>query len=232
MEVVNISKRSSDVIENKIIKSILDGVYKVGNPLPPERELANSLGVGRPTLREVLQRLEKDGWIKNNKGQPAIINNYWREANLNILVNIINNQKELTTNFIVHLLDFRALIVPEYVRDAVINQPAKVVSLIANYEDLEDDASIFAQFDWDLQKKIAHLANNPLYLLILNSFDDIYIRLANKYFQNKENRKSSLVFYENLLSSAMKGDGELAKKTTMEAMKKCICYWKKSEEEE
>lgn len=220
------------MIENKIISSILNGEFLVGNPLPPERDLAGSLGVGRPTLREVLQRLERDGWIKAKKGQPAIVNDYWREGNLNILVNMIKNKQELTNDFIIYLLEFRAIIVPEYVRDAVNYQPAKVVSLIANIEDLEDKAIIYANFDWELQKKMAHLASNPLYLLMLNSFDDIYINLAEKYFSFKENREYSLSFYESLLDSAMKGDGELAKRKTIEAMRQSIEYWRKSEEDE
>ena len=46
--------RSSDQVEDLLVRSILDGSYPPGASLPGERELAAKLGVSRPTLREAL----------------------------------------------------------------------------------------------------------------------------------------------------------------------------------
>ncbi len=228
---LNINKSSSEIVENKLIRLILNGEYSPGNTLPSERELAIKLEVSRPTLREAIQRLKRDGWITVKKGQTSVVNDYWKNGNLNTLANIIQNNKQITNDFTIYLLELRLALVPTFVKEAVGKYPEKVVALLSNTDSLEDNSHEYARFDWKLQKKIAELSSNPIYLLILNSFDDIYVNLANKYFSKEENRNSSLSFYKTLLKSAMKEDVSLSKKITIEAMKKSIDLWKKSEED-
>lgn len=228
---LNIKKSSSEIVENKLIRMILNGEYSPGNTLPSERELAIKLEVSRPTLREAIQRLKRDGWITVKKGQTSIVNDYWKNGNLNTLVNIIQNNKHITGDFTIYLLELRLALVPTFVKEAVSKYPEKVVALLSNTELLEDNSFDYAKFDWKLQKEIAELSSNPIYLLILNSFDDIYVNLANKYFMKEGNRNSSLSFYKALLKSAMKEDVLLSEKITIEAMEKSIDSWKKSEED-
>ncbi|MEY9975010.1 GntR family negative regulator for fad regulon and positive regulator of fabA [Lysinibacillus sp. RC46] len=217
---------SSDKIENELIRSILAGVYSVGSTLPPERELAKEFGVGRPTVREALQRLGRGGWITGRKGMPAIVNDYWRNGNLTTLVNIIENHPIITDEFIMHLLELRSTLTPTYIRDAVtFNQP-KVVALLANLEQLEDSAVSYAAFDWDLQKKCAGLAVNPIFLLILNSFDSIYIDMAKRYFSVKEYRELSFNYYHDLLKATLKGDATEAERLSTKTMAKSLALWK------
>ncbi|GAB0168407.1 GntR family transcriptional regulator [Lysinibacillus sp. CTST325] len=219
-------ERSSDKIENEIIKSILAGIYSIGSTLPPERELAKEFGVGRPTIREALQRLGRGGWITGRKGMPAIVNDYWRNGNLTTLVNIVEIHPSITDEFIMYLLELRSSLTPTYIRDAVtFNQP-KVVALLANLEQLEDSAESYAAFDWDLQKKCAGLAVNPIFLLILNSFDSIYIDMAKRYFSVKEYRELSFNYYHDLLKAALKGDAMEAKKLSTTTMAKSLALWK------
>lgn len=221
--------RSSDLVEKQIIRDILDGYYPRNSTLPPERELAVKLGVGRPTLREAIQRLERDGWVTINKNQPATVNDYWQKGNLNTLVNIVQNKDKVPEDFIVYLLELRATLIPSYVKAAVSISPAKVVSLLSNIDLLLDVPDEYAEFDWFLQKKLAELSGNPIYLLILNSFDDFYVGMAIEYFSAPENRKESYTFYQGLLAASMKSDAMLAKEVTAAAMKKSIELWRKKD---
>ncbi|UPW85276.1 GntR family transcriptional regulator [Lysinibacillus sp. Ag94] len=219
-------ERSSDKIETELIRSILAGVYSVGSTLPPERELAKKLGVGRPTIREALQRLGRGGWITGKKGMPAVVNDYWRNGNLTTLVNIIENHHTITDEFIMYLLELRSSLAPTYIRDAVtFNQP-KVVALLANLEQLKDSAESYAAFDWDLQKSCAGLAINPIFLLILNSFDSIYMDMAKRYFSVKEHRVLSFDYYHDLLNAALKGDAMEAERLSTSTMAKSLALWK------
>ncbi|MFJ8090045.1 GntR family transcriptional regulator [Lysinibacillus sp. NPDC095746] len=219
-------ERSSDKIETELIRSILAGVYSVGSTLPPERELAKKLGVGRPTIREALQRLGRGGWITGRKGMPAVVNDYWRNGNLTTLVNIIENHHTITDEFIMYLLELRSSLAPTYIRDAVtFNQP-KVVALLADLERLEDSAESYAAFDWDLQKRCADLVVNPIFLLILNSFDSIYMDMAKRYFSEKEHRVLSFNYYHDLLNAALKGDAMEAERLSTSTMAKSLALWK------
>mgnify|MGYP006152033943 FL=1 len=51
-----------------IIESIWGKRFAPGSMLPAERELADLIGVTRTTLREVLQRLARDGWLTIQHG--------------------------------------------------------------------------------------------------------------------------------------------------------------------
>ncbi len=58
----------SDSIISQIETLILEGALKPGNPLPPEREFAETLGVSRPSLREALLKVEARGLVSTRRG--------------------------------------------------------------------------------------------------------------------------------------------------------------------
>ena len=220
-------ERLSDIIEKKIIQGILSGEFPPGSSLPLERNFAAQLGIGRPTLREVIQRLERDGWLKVRKAQPTLINDFWTAGNLNILSKMVQFSNKFSKDFLVHLLELRAALTPVYIKDAIINNPAKVIAVLVESETLKNNAEEFADFDWKLQKKLAKLSKNPLYLLILNSFDAVYIDIATRYFSLKENRNASKQFYALLLKASMSSDAEKAAEITKNIMEESIKRLKK-----
>ncbi|MFP1591218.1 fatty acid metabolism transcriptional regulator FadR [Escherichia coli] len=71
--------------EEYIIESIWNNRFPPGTILPAERELSELIGVTRTTLREVLQRLARDGWLTIQHGKPTKVNNFWETSGLNIL---------------------------------------------------------------------------------------------------------------------------------------------------
>jgi DNA-binding FadR family transcriptional regulator len=57
-----------------LLRQALDrGEWQPGDRLPPERELARSLGVGRSSLRNALAELERDGRIWRHVGQGTFV---------------------------------------------------------------------------------------------------------------------------------------------------------------
>jgi GntR family negative regulator for fad regulon and positive regulator of fabA len=222
----SLKERSSDLIEKKFIQSILEGQYKTNEPLLSERELAAYFSVGRPTVREALQRLERDGWVTIRKGMPAIVNDYWKHGNLMTIVNILRYHEEIPDEFIHYMLELRISLAPTYVKDAVIHHPLRVISLFANLEDLQDDAKSYAIFDWEIQQNLAQLSPNPIYLLIMNSFKDFYIQMAQKYFLEPAHRKITRDYYDDLLDSILIGEIHTTEQVTKNIMEKSLLLWK------
>lgn len=62
------SKRAFEEVSNQIKKLIFEGVFKPGDRLPPEAELAQQFNVGRQSVREALRILELSGFITTQKG--------------------------------------------------------------------------------------------------------------------------------------------------------------------
>lgn len=221
-------ERLSDKIEDQIIEMILSGVVPPGATLPLERKLAESLKVGRPTLREALQRLERDGWITIKKGSATLVNNVWESGNLNIISKVIQHPNLLPREMVMAFLELRTVIAPAYIQSAVLTNPARVVAVLVASENLSEDNQAFADFDWYFHKSVAALSNNPFYTLLLNSFDGIYPKMAADYFKISENRAASRIFYDKLLKAAMASDSETANKIAKQTMAESMVLWKKN----
>jgi DNA-binding FadR family transcriptional regulator len=65
--------RLDEQVASTIADAIIDGVYKPGSRLPPERDLVDLLGVNRTSLRQGLARLEQMGLIETRQGSGNVV---------------------------------------------------------------------------------------------------------------------------------------------------------------
>ena len=63
-------------VADQLRQLIADGEYPVGSRLPAERELAEKLGVSRPTVREALIALEVEGRLRIRVGSGIYVTDY------------------------------------------------------------------------------------------------------------------------------------------------------------
>ncbi len=61
-------RRLSDNIVEQLESMILEGALSAGQKLPPERVLAERLGVSRPSVREAIQKLSARGILTSRQG--------------------------------------------------------------------------------------------------------------------------------------------------------------------
>jgi GntR family negative regulator for fad regulon and positive regulator of fabA len=214
--------RPNEHAERSIIQAILAGDFPPGEVLPGERDLAALLGVTRPTLRESLHRLGRDGWVTIQQGKSTMVNDIWRDGGLNVLSGLIRYGDGFSTAFIKNLLWVRLDMAPSYTRLAVEISPQTVIAHLQNAVHLNKSPEAFARFDWDLHYCLTVASGNPIYTLILNGFSDFYIEIARRYFTNMEARINSQDFYFDLLAAAQKGDGLLAYQVTKRVMRESI----------
>ncbi len=228
----------SNLIEKKIIKKILEGKYQ--NILPSERELAKEFNVTRQKIREVLQRLQRDGWIEIHHGMPTRIRFIFEEGGLSILNSLIHhNLLKLpnisTKDFIVKLLEIRYALAPVYTEACLKENPKVVLDYLSKGLELDSVNKLFSNpkqitnFDWHLHRILCKHSNNIIFLFLLNSFKDIYIHFGLKYFSLKEARKHSIKFYKNFYKYILKNQNEKAiqemkniTKDSIEILKKAL----------
>jgi GntR family negative regulator for fad regulon and positive regulator of fabA len=213
--------------ERALLRAILKGTYPPQGVLPAERELAGRLGVTRPTLREVLQRLHRDGWLEIRHGKPTRVRDVWREGGLSVLSALVQQGGSLPRELVPELLEVREALAPAYARLAVDRAPARVRELLEPAQDLPDTAAAFATFDWALHRGLAHASGNPIHVLILNGFAGFYETVALDYFAAPAGRRSSRRFYDALRASAEARDPDEASRVTAEAMKSSRAVWRR-----
>ncbi len=217
--------RPAEYAERTLVTAFLDGTYPAGAPLPGERELAAQLGITRPTLREALQRLERDGWLRIRQGKSTTVNDFWRDGGLNVLNALVRNGGPLPSTFVPHLLEVRLSMAPAYARAAVEHDAAAVVTLLGSAPTLSHDENAFAAYDWTLHRLLAFTSGNPVYTLILNGFSGFYEDMARLYFALPTARENSAHFYADLRSAAGAGDGPRAEAIVRDVMRASIRLW-------
>jgi len=218
-------QRPAEVVENRLILAILNHTFPVNANLPGERELSEALGVTRPTLREALQRLQRDGWIEIHQGKPTRVCDFWKEGKLGVLDTLASHVDRLPQNFVPNLLKVRLAIAPPYTALAVLNAPQNVVQLLGTRHQLDQSSLQYAQFDWSLQHGLTVLSENPVFVLILNGFEDLFLTLAPAYFQIPEARDHSFTYYEALAHAAENKDAAQAKSLTEKIMEESLQFW-------
>jgi len=87
-------KKVSTQIADQIRASILSGDFSPGDKLPPERELAESFGVSRPSVREALNALASAGLVRSNQGGGTIVLSLVETASDNPLSGLIRMQQD------------------------------------------------------------------------------------------------------------------------------------------
>ncbi len=99
LQPVKKNRLSNEVID-QISHSILRGDYKPGSKLPPEREIANQLGVSRTVVREALRSLEIMGLVESQIGGGTFVKEYTLDHVLDPIVNYFSSDECLITEII------------------------------------------------------------------------------------------------------------------------------------
>ncbi len=206
------AKSPAGFAEEFIVKSIWKGDFAPGSILPAERELSELIGVTRTTLREVLQRLARDGWLTIQHGKPTQVNNFWETSGLNILETLARLDEEGMPDLIDDLLSARTNISAIYIRAALRHNQEKALAALSGAEGLEDTGRAFAEFDYKLNQELAHASGNKVYVLVLNGFKGLYARIGQFYFSKPEARELARQYYAKLASLAAAGEHNEAMK--------------------
>ncbi|MGL4475170.1 MAG: fatty acid metabolism transcriptional regulator FadR, partial [Shewanella sp.] len=149
------AKGPASFAEKYIVRSIWEEKFPPGSILPAERELSELIGVTRTTLREVLQRLARDGWLTIQHGKPTRVNNVWETSGLNILSTIADLDPEGFPTLVDQLLSARTNISAIYFRGCIRMNPKVATEVLSGIHQLEDTAEAYAEFDYQLHHTMA-----------------------------------------------------------------------------
>lgn len=197
--------------EEYIVESIWSGRFPPGTILPAERELSELIGVTRTTLREVLQRLARDGWLTIQHGKPTRVNNYMETCGLNILEALARLNEDGIPELVDQLLAARTSVSMLFIRGAIKTANEKVISILESLVEnreahLASEGKVFADTDYQVTHDLAMAFGNPVYVLMMNGFKGLYSRIGGFYFDRPKAREIALNYYSQLLELAKSND--------------------------
>jgi GntR family transcriptional regulator, negative regulator for fad regulon and positive regulator of fabA len=202
-------RKPADRAEQLIIRNILTGTFPPNSNLPAERQLAVTLGITRPTLREVLQRLGRDGWLEIHHGKPTRVRDYLTEGSLSLLPEATGSGP-VDPVLVSSLLELRLLIAPVYTRMAVEARPADVHMMIQSLADLPEDAAGTALLDWRVHYGLAVLSGNPIFALIMKDLEGFSETMLAEVYQKTETRQTIRTAYRMIGKAARAGEPDAA----------------------
>lgn len=227
MEKPDILKAQSPaaLAEEYIVKSIWNNHFPAGTDLPAERELADIIGVTRTTLREVLQRLARDGWLSIQHGKPTRVNNVWETAGPNIIQTLIKLDSSTVPMIIANVVSLRTRMAEYYIPEAIRLDAKASLALFDKFASLKDNAKSYAEFDYNLYRSFTFVAEKPVYGLILNSFKDLYHQVASLFFSDANSRQLTLNFYHQIKRACETGDYQKAVEAMAQNRQHSTAIW-------
>ncbi len=203
-DITPINKRSlSDHLAEEIRAFIVRNDLKRGDRLPSTAELAKFFGVGLPTLREAIKKLETIGSIVIKHGSGIFVGRYF---NTLFLPNPITTAQPLSKKILLELIDAR-IAMEGMIVSLAINNMTQCEFL--KMKGLLDDAKLhldnfnecgldYLEFHYMIRKAAKNIIINEIVRVITNLYTDDQIQLINKHMACQEDYQTHSDLYEAL----------------------------------
>lgn len=144
----------AEIVARRILDMVTARALKPGDQLPPERDLAESLGVSRPSVREAIRGLAILGVVKSRQGGGAYIS----ALDADSLLGPIQFFLSLQDLNIRELYDARSLIESDVARRAAVHMDAETLArleaILKGQKGTLADASAFRMSDFAFHEAI------------------------------------------------------------------------------
>ena len=161
-----------EAVAEQIQTRILDGTFRAGDRLPPERELAAQLGVNRSSVREALKKLEQLRLVSIQQGSGIRIQSP-DQASFDLVGALLFTGERANLPRIRDLLELRELVGAGVLRLALERgssaEGAALMECLRHAVDPELRGEDFMRGLHDLEEGLARMSGNRILLLLSNS---------------------------------------------------------------
>ena len=168
-------QRVAEEIVDQLRTNILTGHYPAGAKLPPERELAKTLGVNRASLREALKKLEHLGLVRIRQGDGTRVQNFMETGGIELVQHLLPLATAGQPQLLRDLLEFRRIFGREIAKMAAFRATrdgiARLREVAAKAEAAPTPLSLF-ELDFDFYVAMTQLSANHVMVLLINTVRD------------------------------------------------------------
>ena len=164
-------EKLSSAVTRQIEKLILRGILRPGERLPAERELADRLGVSRPSLRASISELQEKGLLSTKAGSGIYVADVLGSAFSDALVQLFASHSEAVFDYVSFRRDIEGLAAERAARLAS-DTDLKVIDTIHTKmvkAQSKDDAECEARLDADFHMAILEASHNVVMLHMMRS---------------------------------------------------------------
>jgi GntR family transcriptional repressor for pyruvate dehydrogenase complex len=205
-----VQKSISEQVAQRLLMMIRSGLLKPDQQLPPERELASMLGVGRPAVREAIRGLSLLGLLRIRQGEGTFVGSLETRELLEPLEMII----DLQPGSLDALFDARMVIETGVTALAAANMSDEMLAhLSKSIEDearLINDPEAFSAADVEFHEAIIDACNNPFLQSIAGSLYMLGKKSRNITSRIPASLENSLEDHKRILNALKARDGKAA----------------------
>jgi len=211
--------RRYEQVAEQIRKLISSGALKPGDLLPPERELAAKLGVGRSSIRDAVRTLEVMGILEPRQGHGTVVRDLSADALVVPLSLVLTRKRELVHE----LLDVRRMIEPALAARAAKNatpeEIAQMRGILERHEAKLRRGEQAIDEDSDFHYALALAARNSVVLRVLDVLMDLLRESRSRSLQVKGRPKRSFDGHRRILRAIERRDGHAAESAVRQHLK-------------
>lgn len=179
------SEKLSDAVVRQIEGLILRGILRPGERLPAERELAEQLGVSRPSLRTAIADLSDQGLLQSKVGSGVFVADVFGSAFSKPLIRLFSRHNDALFDTVDFRMDIEGLAAERAARLGT-ESDLKVIDLafskMAAAQDRQDNTTD-ALLDVRFHMAIIEASNN---VIILHMMRSMYQLLEDGVFYNRQ----------------------------------------------
>jgi GntR family transcriptional repressor for pyruvate dehydrogenase complex len=194
--------RAYEDIVNQLAEMVRKGAMQPGDRLPPERELAQAFGVGRPTLRQALTVLAQAGVVEVMPGSGVYLRKPLSgsagETGQAMAMLLMTEQHNLAD-----ILELRIAIEGEAAYLAAMRRTDEQAQRLSAALDSLGGAYVqrgsAVDEDYHFHLTVAEATNNPVILKVMASLADLFLQQlkATTYFLYHEPNRIELLRHEH-----------------------------------
>jgi DNA-binding FadR family transcriptional regulator len=216
--------RVAEEIVHQLRGLILRGEYAVGDKLPPERKLAEELGVNRASLREAIKSLEHMGLVKTRQGDGTRVLDFMQTAGVELISHLIPGDGSPNIAVLADVIDFRRWFGRESARiaaDRATEDDLKALEAVADKAgDTTIDVGDLLKLDFEFYVAVTHAAKNAVMKLLINTIRPAVLNFAPFFAQFNPPPATVRKHHRDLIKAIASKDGDGAAKIADAYLKK------------
>jgi len=176
--------RTADEVVQQIESLILEGVLRVGDRLPGERELSKQFEVSRPILRDALKTLEGRGLIATRHGGGTHVADVIGQIFTPPVMELIVSHPKAVTDYLEYRRDIEGIASEYAARRATVDDRALLGEIMERMAaahkggDAEEEAAIDVEF----HSAVGECAHN---IILLHTLRSCYRLLSDGILRNR-----------------------------------------------
>ncbi len=201
-------------IQARITRFIIERGFRPGDPLPAEADLARTLGISRPSLREAMKALQILGVIEARHGSGTYVGRFSLDPLVDGLAFRIRIDLNQNVQTIRELLEIRLVLESSLVaRVAAVRTPEQLAileDLVATMERRGVTGEEFLEDDRVFHEVLYRPLGNTLVVTLLQAFWQVLARVRTDLNLAPADPAVTAADHRRILDSLVAGDGEAA----------------------